>query len=95
MNIGANGDPKIKIPFLRAFKIWSGGKPPSQPFYCVIDRIKKDPTGIFTYLNKTSLVKCNVGLECIDKRWVVDEELFEKALQERNKLVGLDSGKAI
>lgn len=72
------------IPFLRAYNIWTGGSPSPQPFYYIVDRIKKDPTSLFVIVKNSTVVKCDVGLICIEGRWVVNRKLFEKALQERD-----------
>ena len=73
------------MPFLKAYKIWLGGNPPAQPYYCLIERIKKDPLSVFTYCHKGSMVKCDVGLHCADGRWKVGKNKFEQLLQSRSK----------
>ena len=70
----------MEIPFLKTYKIWSGGSKPIHPYYYIVEKASKDPTAIFTYMENGSLVKC------AKNRWVVDKYLFDKAFTTKHSL---------
>lgn len=69
----------MEIPFLKAYKIWSGGSKPIHPYYYIVEKIK-GPDRHFTYMENGSLVKC------AKNRWVVDKDLFDKASNTKHSL---------